>query len=317
MSAALCRAVLFLALVSFSLAIAVKTTKPRPLVLWHGLGDSHSSPGMLQFMDMIKDVHPGIFIHSVYIDPELDNDRKAGFYGNVDEQVAFVSEQLAEISELGDGFDAIGFSQGGQFLRAYVERHNSPPVNNLLTFGSQHMGISDIPVCGRFDILCQIARRATKGAVYGEWAQTNLVQAQYFRDPRNYGTYLEANRFLTSINNERADSRNATYVKNFASLNKLVLVLFSKDKTVVPPESSWFGSEAIPEDDAAGGPRQERLSDVVIIPMRLQPLYLEDWIGLRQLDERGDVVFETCEGEHMDIGDCWKGLVEKFAGGQM
>jgi palmitoyl-protein thioesterase len=32
-------------------------------------------------MDMIKDMHPGIFIHSVYIDPELDNDKKAGFVG--------------------------------------------------------------------------------------------------------------------------------------------------------------------------------------------------------------------------------------------
>jgi palmitoyl-protein thioesterase len=136
---------------------------------------------------------------------------------------------------------------------------------------------------------------------------------------------LEANRFLTSINNERPDSRNATYVKNFASLNKLVLVLFSKDKTVIPLESSWFGSEAIPEDDATSrsfyngeSSQQEHLSDEkVIIPMRLQPLYLEDWIGLRQLDERGDVIFETCEGEHMDIGDCWKPLVQKFAGGQL
>lgn len=34
---------------------------------------------MLEFMNMIKEVHPGIFIHSVYIDKELDNDRKAGF----------------------------------------------------------------------------------------------------------------------------------------------------------------------------------------------------------------------------------------------
>lgn len=34
---------------------------------------------MLEFMKLIKDMHPGIFIHSVYIDKELDNDRKAGF----------------------------------------------------------------------------------------------------------------------------------------------------------------------------------------------------------------------------------------------
>lgn len=44
-------------------------------------GDSHSSPGMLEFGEMIKDVHPGIFIHSVYIDEDLDKDRKAGFVG--------------------------------------------------------------------------------------------------------------------------------------------------------------------------------------------------------------------------------------------
>lgn len=67
---------------------------------------------------------------------------------------------------------------GGQFLRAYVERYNSPPINNLITFGSQHMGISDIPPCRPYDFLCQLARRATKGAVYGNWAQENLVQVR-------------------------------------------------------------------------------------------------------------------------------------------
>lgn len=52
---------------------------PRPLVLWHGLGDSYASPGMLEFASMIKNVHPGIFVHSVYIEEELDKDRQAGF----------------------------------------------------------------------------------------------------------------------------------------------------------------------------------------------------------------------------------------------
>ncbi|TFK25516.1 palmitoyl-protein thioesterase [Coprinopsis marcescibilis] len=299
---------------------------PRPLVLWHGLGDSHSSPGMVEFAGLIKEVHPGIFIHSVYIDQEEDKDRRAGFYGNVNDQVALVAGQLASIMELEGGFDAIGFSQGGQFLRAYVERYNEPKVNNLITFGSQHMGISDIPICGRYDLLCQIARRAARGSVYGEWAQNNLVTAQYFRNPDNYATYLEANKFLTSINNEKEGERNGTYAKNLASLNKIVLVLFTEDKTVVPKESSWFGSEAIPGDDEVGmqqriGQRPfllniQRRDDREIIPMRLQRLYTEDWIGLRTLDTRGDVILETCEGEHMQVGDCWKPLVLKFVGGK-
>ena len=116
----------------------------------------------------------------------------------VDEQVDFVAEQLANVTELRGGFDAIGFSQGacrssssrmdasrdtsdhahtgGQFLRAYIERYNAPPVNNLITFGSQHMGVSDLPPCGRWDVFCQLARRAAHGAVYTEWAQNNVVQ---------------------------------------------------------------------------------------------------------------------------------------------
>ncbi|PBK63616.1 palmitoyl-protein thioesterase [Armillaria solidipes] len=288
---------------------------PRPLVLWHGLGDSYSSPGMTQFASLIEDIHPGIFVHSIYIDEVQDNDRKAGFYGNVNAQIEFVSDQLRGIPELAGGFDAIGFSQGGQFLRAYVEQYNDPPVNNLITFGAQHMGISDIPICSAWDLLCQVARRATKSAVYSTWAQENLVQAQYFRDPNNLPTYLSANHFLTAINNELppdVQPRNQTYAHNLASLNSLVLVMFLQDKTVVPKESSWFASEAPPDDMVPG---QDVLSDKNIIPMKLQPLYREDWIGLRTLDEQGGVVFATCDGEHMQVDrPCWEPLVKEFVG---
>ncbi|KAK7051405.1 hypothetical protein VNI00_004905 [Paramarasmius palmivorus] len=294
---------------------------------------------MLDFADMIKEVHPGIFIHSVYIEEDLDKDRQAGFYGNVNSQLEGVAEQLAAIPQLKEGFDAIGFSQGengllplgsistrrylgGQFFRAYVERYNSPPIHNLITFGSQHMGVSDIGKCKPYDVLCQVARRATKAAVYSDWAQENLVQAQYFRDPAQLPKYLESNKFLTSINNEIPETRNETYAQNLASLDNLVLVLFTSDITVVPKESAWFGSEVIEDDeleyqDAA---HQEvfssgvRKTDRVTLPMHLQPLYTEDWIGLRKLDERGGVVFDICEGAHMQIGECWERLVRQWTG---
>ena len=199
---------------------------------------------------------------------------------------------------------------GGQFLRAYIERHNAPPVNNLITFGSQHMGIADIPLCRPFDVVCAFARRAALRGVYTDFAQRQLVQAQYFRDPARFEQYLAASSFLASVNNERADERNATYKANLESLNKLVLVLFLQDETVVPKESSWFGAYAVPEDD-------EDALEKTIVPMRMQPLYREDWIGLRTLDERGAVVLETCDGEHMVLTDeCWQPLVRRFVGGE-
>jgi hypothetical protein len=68
---------------------------------------------------------------------------------------------------------------GGQFLRAYIERHNDPPIRNLITFGSQHMGISDLPACKPYDLLCNLARNAVRAGVYNEWAQQNLVQVTH------------------------------------------------------------------------------------------------------------------------------------------
>ena len=128
-------------------------------------------------------------------------------------------------------------------------------------------------------------------------------------------SYLEANHFLASINNEVSGARNQTYARNLASLNHLVLVLFTEDKTVVPKETSWFGSEAdVPPDDfAIQGPLS--LVDRVVIPMHLQPLYKEDWIGLRDLDDNGRIIFESCVGEHMQMGDCWERLVRQYVGG--
>ena len=67
---------------------------------------------------------------------------------------------------------------GGQFLRAYAERYNHPPIRNLITFGSQHMGIADMPACKPYDVLCQVVRNVARAGVYNEWAQQNLVQVR-------------------------------------------------------------------------------------------------------------------------------------------
>jgi len=47
----------------------------------HGLGDTALSDGISEFIDDIKAVHPGIFVHSVQIPQggSADDERKAGF----------------------------------------------------------------------------------------------------------------------------------------------------------------------------------------------------------------------------------------------
>ena len=66
-----------LALTGLTYASAISCV--RPLVVWHGLGDSYSSPGMVQFESEVKKMHPGIFVHSIYIDQDANADKRAGF----------------------------------------------------------------------------------------------------------------------------------------------------------------------------------------------------------------------------------------------
>ena len=72
-------AVSILSLFSCSLAKPVRHAQRRPLVIWHGLGDSYGSPGMLEFIELIKGVHPGLFVHSVRLAESQEDDKKAGF----------------------------------------------------------------------------------------------------------------------------------------------------------------------------------------------------------------------------------------------
>lgn len=55
----------------------------RPLVIWHGLGDTYSSVGMVEFADLMREVHPGLYVHRIWLEEDADADQKAGFVSDV------------------------------------------------------------------------------------------------------------------------------------------------------------------------------------------------------------------------------------------
>ena len=61
-----------------------------------------------------------------------------------------------------NGYHAVGFSQGGQFLRAVAQRCPDPPMKNLVTMGGQHQGVYGIPNCpGEEQIFCDLLRKVS------------------------------------------------------------------------------------------------------------------------------------------------------------
>ncbi|ORY64862.1 palmitoyl-protein thioesterase 1 [Pseudomassariella vexata] len=273
---------------------------PLPLVIWHGLGDDFAADGLQSVGSLAESINPGTFVYFIRLSETPSNDRSATFFGNVTEQLSQVCSDLAShpILSTAPAIDALGFSQGGQFLRGYVERCNNPPVRSLLTFGSQHNGIVDYRACSTTDLICKGTMALLHGNTWSQFVQNRLVPAQYFRDPADIDRYLEASNFLADINNERA-LKNETYKENIAKLENLAMYMFEDDTTVIPKETAWF----------------EEVNGTEITPLRARQMYAEDWLGLRELDRKGGLSFRTTPGGHMQLGDdVLKAAFKEFLG---
>lgn len=261
---------------------------PLPLVIWHGLGDSFAGDGMKSVAELAETVNPGTFVYQVQLGADPNADRTASFYGNVTTQLDEICDAIAAhpILSTAPAIDALGFSQGGVFLRGYVERCNNPPIRSLVTYGSPHLGISKFRVCGDSDLLCKGAMALLKFNTWSDFVQGKVVPAQYYRDPLDYDRYLDSSNFLADINNERL-LKNTTYKQNLATLSNFVMVMFQEDATLIPKESSWF----------------QEVNGTDVTPLRETKLYKEDWLGLRELDAKGALHFRRVPGEHMQISE--------------
>ncbi|KAL8807700.1 MAG: hypothetical protein Q9182_000511 [Xanthomendoza sp. 2 TL-2023] len=276
-------------------AATLQSTSPErspflPLVVWHGLGDNYKADGLRSIGSIANISNPGTYTYFIRLDDDPASDRTATFLGNLTEQVSKVCTDLAShpILSKAPAINALGFSQGGQFLRAYVERCNKPPVHTLVTFGSQHNGISEFQNCGANDWICQSWEGYLKRNTWSQFVQRQLVPAQYYRDPEDLEGYLENSNFLADINNER-DTKNATYMENLKTLQRFVMYMFSEDQTVVPKESAWFADYNETSDEVTW------LQD--------RKIYREDWLGLKWLDEKERLEFKVAEGKHMQLSE--------------
>ncbi|KAI5297575.1 hypothetical protein KEM56_004716 [Ascosphaera pollenicola] len=263
-----------------------------PLIIWHGLGDSYGNPGMKEVAALAQDVTPGTYVHTIRLGDDADADRQASFLGNVTEQIDAVCDQIKadRILSTAPALNALGFSQGGQFLRGLAERCDGmPPVYNLVTFGSQHNGITAFQQCESFfDIVCRSAEAILRRGRWSGFAQSKFVPAQYFRDPEEMDEYLRYSNFLADINNERVE-KNGGYKRNFEKLHHFAMVMFEDDTVSVPKESAYFADYY--------------KTAKKVVPLREREIYKEDWIGLKTLDEAGKLSFESVPGEHMTLTD--------------
>ncbi|CAB3220129.1 unnamed protein product [Arctia plantaginis] len=262
---------------------------PTPIILWHGMGDTCCISGSLAgFKKFLETKIPGVYVRSLRIGNNTIEDFESGYFVHPNTQVEYACKILSEDPKLKEGFNAIGFSQGSQFLRAVVQRCGTKlTVKNLISFGGQHQGVYGLPHCGVLQQgPCDYVRELLNYAAYNPWVQRSLVQATYWHDPIAEGLYQHKSTFLADINNEV--NINDTYVANLNKLEHLVLVLFESDSIVLPRESEWFGFYA---------PGQSKK----LIKLQESRLYLEDRLGLKKMDKDGKLIFLSSPGDHLRL----------------
>lgn len=277
---------------SFAIAIAIAmgfallpASSSLPFIVLHGVGDQCKNEGMTWFTELLSN-HSGQQGTCV----EVGDGTKDSWFVSLPKQVESVCETVKSLPQLQDGYNIVGLSQGNVIGRGVIEWcDDAPQVNNFISLGGPHAGTASVPLCG-CSVLCELADILIELGVYSSYVQEHLAPAGYVKIPTDLKAYAKGCRFLPRLNNELEESQNATYKERFSSLNRLILIMFENDKVLIPPATAWFGY-------------YEANSLKTVLSAKETDLYIEDWIGLRTLDEAGKVSWLSLPRGHLHINE--------------
>lgn len=274
--------------------------EPTPIVMYHGMGDT--AHGSIQnVIDYLTQTRPGIYIVTIQMGSNSFEDYISTYFLNLNRQVELTCANISADPKLSNGYHGIGFSQGGQIMRAIAQRCPTPTMKSLVTIGGQHQGVFGLPRCfGSASSICDYIRKMMHYGAYLPFVQNAIVQAQYWHDPLNAQQYVDNSIFLADINNERS-SKNETYRTNLLRLEYFVMVMFLNETTVEPKETEWFEFYETGSIDR-------------IKPLEDTDLYRNDWIGLRELNDTGRLVRLSTIGDHLIMGLDWfqRNIVDQY-----
>jgi len=235
----------------------------KPVVMFHGYGGSfHDWDNIVGF---IQKYHPGTQIYPLNL-YNGDTSIFTPVLFQVEGIISYIQQQ-----NLND-FHLLCHSQGALACRVVAQMISNVTIDTYISLSGPHMGQYGL-IPGIQVIFPTIELELAYLILYREIIQATYSAAGYWNDPFRQTEYLTECLFLPIVNNQTFNSNSQEQKANFINLNKVALFGSPQDEIIQPWQSAFFGFWDSTQTQ--------------IIPMERQPIYTQDWIGLKTLNNNG------------------------------
>ena len=268
-----------------SLSIIHFAFSAYPIAIFHGLGASCDMKRVSRYIDKLSFDLNSNEVTCI----EIGNGIIDSVLMSIEEQSKEACEKVKKIPMFSSDFSIIGLSQGSLIGRYIIEKCNMKgTVRRFISISGPQMGISNLFPHQYCSIFCGLFNYAIEKIISFNLFKKNMIAPiGYYRPKGNNKSYDNStNNFIAELNNE-VILKQASIKDRMLKLEMLVLIMNDDDRIVHPPSSAWFEFY-----DRWGN---------FIVPLRKSRFYIEDYIGIRQLDENNKMKLIRLPGRHLYV----------------
>jgi len=245
----------------------------QSVVMMHGYGGTASD--FTELSGFIAKHHPGT--PTILLNIYNDAASFAPMWLQADGMILALSKL-----NLTEEYILIGHSQGALLSRSVIQMMNDHRVSKFISLAGPQMG--QYGIVGDWPNPWNLTDEFIYEVFYTPVVQDLFSAANYWNDPFHRDAYLREVVYLPVINNQTHNPDSALYKQNVLRTKEMHFFGGPQDGTIQPWQSTQWGFWA------------DKMEDNKIIPMEQQPIFINDYLGLRTLHEQGRLFVTSVPG---------------------